>query len=121
MSKKKTLKRILEENGLELYEAEARSLELCEPKKDYKKTKNLILFALDVLADDFKMNVINYVDEKHIAEKTGLTCISKIEVDFDVKNGVATLGAEGGKKKEFNLIDYSDKNIKKFIKHFEGA
>lgn len=41
---------------------------------------NLIYSALDKIADDFKLNVIDYIEDNYLQESTGLTCISDIEV-----------------------------------------
>lgn len=75
---------------------------------------NLIYAALDNVADDFKMNVINYIEENYLQEETGINCISDIEV-------IIKDGEFQGIFKEFEsygLNNYSVQNITMFIDRY---
>lgn len=75
---------------------------------------NLIYAALDNVADDFKMNVINYIEENYLQEETGINCISDIPV-------IIKDGEFQGLFKEFEsygLNDFSVQNITMFIDRY---
>ena len=76
---------------------------------------NLIYSALDKIADDFKLNVIDYIEDNYLQESTGLTCISDIEV-------IIKDGEYQGIFKEFEsygLNDFSVQNITMFIDRYK--
>ena len=75
---------------------------------------NLIYAALDNVADDFKMNVIAYIEDNYLQEKTGISCISDIPV-------IIKDGEFQGIFKEFEsygLNDFSVQNITMFIDRY---
>lgn len=76
---------------------------------------NLIYSALDKIADDFKMNIIAYIEENDLQEETGIGCISNIKV-------VIKDGEYQGIFKEFEsygLNDFSVQNITMFIDRYK--
>ena len=76
---------------------------------------NLIYSALDKIADDFKLNVIDYIEDNCLQESTGLSCISDIEV-------IIKDGEYQGIFKEFEsygLNDFSVQNITMFIDRYK--
>ncbi len=76
---------------------------------------NLIYSALDNIADDFKMNVIDYIEDNYLQEETGINCISDIEA-------IIKDGEFEGIFKEFEsygLNDYSVQNITMFIDRYK--
>ena len=76
---------------------------------------NLIYSALDKIADDFKLNVIDYIEDNCLQESTGLTCISDIEV-------IIKDGEYQGIFKEFEsygLNDFSVQNLSMFIDRYK--
>ncbi len=76
---------------------------------------NLIYSALDKIADDFKLNVIDYIEDNCLQESTGLTCISDIEV-------IIKDGEYQGIFKEFEsygLNDFSVQNLSMFIGRYK--
>lgn len=76
---------------------------------------NLIYSTLDKIADDFKMNVIDYIEDNYLQEETGLNCISDIEV-------IIKDGEYQGLFKEFEsygLNDFSVQNITMFIDRYK--
>ena len=76
---------------------------------------NLIYSALDKIADDFKLNVIDYIEDNCLQESTGLSCISDIEV-------IIKDGEYQGIFKEFEsygLNNFSVQNITMFIDRYK--
>ena len=72
---------------------------------------NLIYSALDCVADTFKMNIINLIEDNNLQEKYGINCISSIDVlikDNEFKGIFA----------RYDLNDYSEENLLKFIKEY---
>ena len=77
--------------------------------------ENLIYSALDKIADDFKLNVIDYIEDNCLQESTGLSCISDIEV-------IIKDGEYQGIFKEFEsygLNNFSVQNITMFIDRYK--
>ncbi len=70
----------------------------------------MIFVALDSVADEFKINVINYIEKNELQKETGISCISDIKVSI-------VSGEFKGIFKEFEdkLQDFSSQNIVKFI------
>lgn len=89
--------------------------ELFADDSKYKSNiDNLIYAALDNVADDFKMNVIAYIEDNYLQEKTGISCISDIPV-------IIKDGEFQGIFKEFEsygLNDFSVQNITMFIDRY---
>jgi hypothetical protein len=91
-----------------------RAVDLFADDLDYVASiDDLIYTALDEVADDFKMNVINYIEDNNLQEKTEISCISDMEV-------IIENGEFQGLFKEFDLVDFEEENIIAFIdKHKE--
>ena len=84
-----------------------RSMELAEDNPS--SISNLTYMALDIVADDFKMNVMEYVENNNLQEKYNMRCISDIAVD--IRDGAYYCSL-----KDYDLIDYSDENILNYLK-----
>lgn len=109
----KLLESLLTKYNLDIDSVKNLSEELSEG--DPLSLRNLIYCTLDIAADNFKMNVMNFIEENKLEEQTTISCISDISVEIDTDKGIIE-----GPLSMISVEDISEENIKLFIEKFSG-